>query len=127
MPTKSSMVVLVIDDDVSMSGTMQRKFEKLGFRAEVVLDGGEGLSLMRQRRFDGILLDLQMPIQDGFDVLRERAATLNAETPVFVLSAMEQDKRQLAEELGARKAFDKLSIPSPLAVAEEIRDELVAK
>lgn len=132
MPTAQLKIVLVIDDDVSMNGTMQRKFQKLGFTTEEAHDGKKGLDLMRRKRFDGILLDLQLPIEDetldkdGFDILKEKNDTMNADTPVFVLSAMEQDKRELAEKLGAKVAYDKLTISSPMAIAEEIMADLVA-
>lgn len=132
MPSVQLQIVLVIDDDASMNGTMQRKFQKLGFATEVAFDGKRGLALMRKQRFDGILLDLQLPIEDasvdkdGFDILKERDSTMNADTPIFVFSAMEQDKRDLAQRLGAKIAYDKLSISSPMAVAEEIKEDLSA-
>lgn len=118
--------VLVIDDDQSMSGTMQRKFQKIGFAAQRAGDGEEGLDIMRKERFDCILLDLQMPRKNGFEVLRERGSTLNADTPVFVFTASEPRDRELATQLGARKAIDRLAIESPLAVAKEVAHDLVA-
>jgi len=131
MPKSHPKTVLVIDDDASMNGTMQRKFQKLGFTTYEAFNGRQGLDLMREQRFDGILLDLQLPIEDeaedkdGFDILRERQATVNADTPIFVLSAMERSERELARKLGAKMAFDKLEIRSPMAVAEEIRNDLI--
>ena len=124
--------VLVVDDDEPLNGSMRRKFERLGLATEGVLTGKAALELMRREHFDGILLDLRLPREDlavdknGFDVLRERATTLNAATPVFVLTSADEKDRDLARQLGATKTFDKLSMPSPQSVAEQVTQVLTA-
>lgn len=117
--------VLVIDDDQSLTGSLQRKFQKLGFKTEAAYDGIQALHLMNKEHFDGILLDLKMPNKDGFDVLKEKGTTLNSGTPAFVLTSLDEDKCALARKLGAKETFDKIRM-SPAEVATVVGKELVA-
>jgi DNA-binding response OmpR family regulator len=129
MPTfVAAKQVLVIDDDSLLNESLQRKFRKLGFETTGAFDGKRGLELMRSQRYDGIVLDLRLPLRvtqdrDGFDILSERAATVNADTPMFVLTSMDDDNRDRARELGARWAFNKLA-QSPLDVAAFVAKDL---
>lgn len=124
MPSASqTKKVLVIDDDQSLTGSLQRKFQKLGFQTEAAYDGLEALNLMNKEHFDGILLDLKMPKKDGFDVLKEKETTLNSGTPAFVLTSLDEDKCALARKLGARETFDKVRM-SPTEVAAVVGKEL---
>ncbi|MBM3461819.1 MAG: response regulator, partial [Armatimonadetes bacterium] len=55
-------------------------------------DGAETLEHLARETFDVILLDIMMPVLDGFEVLRRiRAERLNANTPVVVLTSRSQD------------------------------------
>jgi DNA-binding response OmpR family regulator len=114
---------LVIEDDKPTNESLQRKLQRLHVETDGCFDGAAGLEKMRQGRYDGILLDLMMPIKDGFAVLSERGGTLNAETPVYVLTTLGEEKCQLARELGARKTFTKADM-SAAQVIEEIRQDL---
>ncbi|MFA6038712.1 MAG: response regulator [Candidatus Peribacteraceae bacterium] len=116
--------VLVVDDDQTLNGSLQRKFQKLGFNAEGVFDGEQAINRMGKDLFACILLDLKMPIKDGFDVLQEKDKTLNANTPTFVLTSLDEEQCRRARELGARETFDKMHM-SPMQVAEEVERELV--
>lgn len=120
--------VLVIDDDFVLNESLQRKFRKLGFEATGVFDGKKGMDLMRSQHYDGIVLDLKLPVRetqdlDGFDILSARSTTVNADTPTFVLTSMDEDNRDRARRLGARWAFDKLA-QRPLDVAEFVARDL---
>jgi len=100
--------VLVIDDDENLNGSIQRKFKKVGLSSEGAFNGKQGLDLMKRERFDGILLDLKMPVLDGFGVLEGKGNTLNLDTPVYVLTAMNE---KLCERHG-RSARKRLSTKS---------------
>ncbi|RYY11659.1 MAG: response regulator [Alphaproteobacteria bacterium] len=83
-------LVLAIDDDedtLSRYGTMLRK---LGFEFASAVNGRLGLERLEEGRPDLILLDLNMPVMDGFDFLEElRARPRFADIPVVVLSSMD--------------------------------------
>lgn len=108
--------VLVVDDEHSINEALQRRFRKLGCEAEGCFDGEQGLKRMKEKKFDCIMLDLVMPTKDGFAVLTERTATQNADTPVYVLTTLAEEKYQLALSLGAKKVF----VKSEMEISEVI-------
>ena len=58
--------VLVVEDNETNRIVMQEMPHHLGHRATLAVDGGEGVELARARRFDVILMDLSMPLTDGW-------------------------------------------------------------
>lgn len=73
----SSLRVLVVDDDTLNQRLGQRMVEMLGHLAEVAGNGADALVAMRERRFDVVLMDLQMPRMGGL----EAARTFRSEQP----------------------------------------------
>ncbi|HVE71717.1 MAG TPA: response regulator [Thermoanaerobaculia bacterium] len=69
MPT-----VLVVDDDEPIRVLITALCRRLGLAVEWAADGDTGLTMIRRRRYDAILLDLMLPMQNGFEVLRELRA-----------------------------------------------------
>ncbi len=79
------MKVLIIEDDKILSNTVKQCIEKK-FNVEQAFDGEEGVLYAKQNIYDVIILDLMLPIMDGYDVL----ANLRKEkiyTPVLILTA----------------------------------------
>lgn len=92
--------ILVIDDDVNISKIISLYLEKEGFKAMVAHDGAEGLKIHSEEKADLIILDIMMPVMDGWDTLKELRKTSNA--PVIMLSAKgETFDKVLGLELGA--------------------------
>ncbi len=99
--------ILVVDDEPEILALHARLLEELAPKCRILKahDGGEALKLMEERRPDLVLLDLKMPVLDGFDVLkamRERAQT--RDVPVIVLTAQiltSQDMARLQEGVAA--------------------------
>ncbi|MGQ3051559.1 MAG: response regulator transcription factor [Roseateles sp.] len=80
------MKLLVIEDNAAMQTTLQRSFERRGFRIVICDDGAKALSRWRASVPDVVLLDLSMPGLDGLDVLGlARAEGLT--TPVIIITA----------------------------------------
>jgi DNA-binding response OmpR family regulator len=69
--TTASSFVLIVEDDEFISAVYLKKLTKEGFDALCVSNGEEALKVMRERRPDLVLLDLIMPIKDGFQTLEE--------------------------------------------------------
>lgn len=63
--------ILVIDDEDSMCNFMEIMLSKQGFDVDVTTSGGEGIDLVRNRNFDLVIADLNMPEMTGIDVLKE--------------------------------------------------------
>jgi len=93
--------VLIIDDDKQLTSMLDEFLCTTGYVVSVANDGQEGLDRLAQvNRFDVILLDVMMPVKDGFDVLREMRQSCF--TPVIMLTARGDDyDRILGLELGA--------------------------
>jgi len=80
--------ILVIEDDRTVGGFVQRGFEEQRFNVELVDDGRAGLERASQGRYDVIVLDLRLPGMTGVEILRtlrDRGVT----TPVLVLTAQD--------------------------------------
>ena len=92
--------VLVVDDDVEICRLVARCLELGGFRVDAAHNGAEMDTLMTQRVFDLIILDLNLPGEDGLMFLRGLRETLN--TPVVILTSRgEPVDRVVGLELGA--------------------------
>lgn len=116
--------ILIVDDQLTMAELWRMKFTQLGFGVQLVRDGLDAIDVMRQRKFDLILLDLYMPKKDGFAVLAEKVTTLNADTPTYVItSSIRDDDLIHAKALGAKRSFLKYQT-SPKDVVSAVEDEL---
>lgn len=103
--------VLVVEDDKYIGELLCKKLKNRGIEAKMCLDGRQALDLLYKEVFDLVLLDLVMPILDGFAVLEERPKTLNHSTSFIVITALGQDEDiERAKRLGAEEVFQKALI-----------------
>ena len=80
--------VLVIDDEPDVLMLCRVNLERAGHEVFVAEGGAEGMALARSERPDVIVLDLMMPLMDGFDVLEELTLDdATREVPVLILTA----------------------------------------
>lgn len=99
--------LLIIDDNPMICEALKDRLEAMGYTVIVAHDGRTGLALMaleaKQSPIRGVLLDLQMPIMDGIEVLRELRVQ-HPHVPIVMMTA-EQDRviREEALSLGARQ------------------------
>ena len=77
--------VLVVEDDKNIAELLQMYLEKEGYAVTVAHDGGAGLSKFRSIKPDLVLLDVMMPVMDGWAVCR--AIRAEAQTPIIMLTA----------------------------------------
>jgi DNA-binding response OmpR family regulator len=80
------MKILVVEDDPEMSRALLRALEKRGYAVSASFDGLNAFQLIRQKMHDLIILDLNIPGEDGLHLL-QRMRSGNIDTPVLVLSA----------------------------------------
>lgn len=67
---KHKAQILVVEDNVINQKVALRMLEKLGYKAEAAVNGLEAIELLRHKRYDLILMDIQMPKMDGFEAAR---------------------------------------------------------
>ena len=115
--------ILIVDDQLTMAELWRMKFTQMGYNVQLVRDGLDAINLLKEDKFDLILLDLYMPKKDGFTVLAEKAATQNADTPTYVItSSIKDDDLIHAKALGAKRSFLKYQT-SPKEVVSAVEAE----
>ena len=77
--------VLVVEDDHNIAELLQMYLEKEGYAVTIAGDGGAGLTKFRAIKPDLVLLDVMMPVMDGWAVCR--AIRSESQTPVIMLTA----------------------------------------
>ena len=93
------MKLLVIEDDPRIAGAVKRGLEAEGFTVEVAGDGGEGLWRAQEGHYDLIVLDIMLPVRNGFQVCSELRGSGDW-TPILMLTAKDGDLDE-AEALDA--------------------------
>lgn len=83
--------LLVVDDDGMNRDMMARRLQRSGFNVTTAEDGRVALDLLKQRDFDLILLDIVMPIMNGFRTLEFiKADPKTRHLPVIMLTALDE-------------------------------------
>ncbi len=80
------MRILVVDDEKTLLGQLERALEGQRYMVETALDGQEALDKLFETPYDLIILDVMLPKKDGLSVLREIRQT-GMTTPVLMLTA----------------------------------------
>jgi len=113
--------VLIVDDEPFNIDVLQQELEELNYQIITAANGQEALDKIRSQQPDLILLDLMMPVLDGFAVLAEiKADNSLRDIPVIIVSMI--DGRELGLALGAEDYFVK---PVEREVLIRRLDELV--
>lgn len=80
--------ILIIEDDEELAPILSEALSEEGYRVEVARNGEEGLAAARRERPDLILLDLMMPVMDGWRFREEQQKLPElASIPVVLISA----------------------------------------
>lgn len=109
------MHLLVVEDERALCQTIVRSLRRLAYSVDFCYDGEKALELLQTERYDLVLLDLNLPGQDGMTVLRKLRRT-DRETRVLILSA----RNEVADKVEGLDAGanDYLSKPFHLAELE---------
>ena len=102
--------VLVVDDDDGVRGLLSAFLAPMGCKVTEVADGREACRLVEDGRYDAVLLDLNMPGMNGFDVLaRIREFAPVEDLPVLMITG--QDDAETHDEALRLRANDFLAKP----------------
>ena len=101
--------VMVVDDSVTVRKVTSRLLERQGMDVMLAKDGVEAVAMLQERRPDIMLLDIEMPRMDGFEVARQiRHDDRLANLPIVMISSRTGSKHQeRAEELGVNRFLGK--------------------
>ena len=97
MPKK----ILIIEDDPGILLSLKDEFESEGYTVSTAEDGEKGLEIAKQQRPDLIILDIMLPVLDGYEVCK-RLRMEGDTTPIIMLTVKDKEiDRVLGLELGA--------------------------
>lgn len=107
---KKPKKILIVEDERPIAQALELKLTRSGLETKTVYDGEEAVKILKEEKFDLILLDLILPKRDGFVVLNDMKE-LNISTPVIVLTNLSQEEDfKRAKNLGAKDYFVKSDI-----------------
>lgn len=125
--SKKKYKILVAEDDNFLAKVVKDELEGEEFEVILAKDGGEALSMLKSEKPDLMLLDLIMPIKNGFRVLEELKLDKSKKIPIIVLSNLGQDidiKKALSS--GAVDYLIKSDFTME-AIVNKVREHLVKK
>ncbi len=107
---KSKMKILFVEDSRTVVKRLQSSLDNAGFDVEFADNGKEALIKARQKQFDFIVTDEQMPVMSGQELCRElRSDERYADVPIIFLTGARSklDENELKHDLGVSAIFDK--------------------
>ncbi|MEN8719956.1 MAG: Hpt domain-containing protein, partial [Oceanococcaceae bacterium] len=95
-------LVMVIDDSITMRRVAERMLTRSGFRVALARDGADGVAQLQTVRPDAVLLDIEMPRMDGFEVASfiRHDARLESLPIIMITSRSGEKHRERASKLG---------------------------
>ncbi len=110
MITSAKKSILIAEDEKSLSKAMKLRLHKNGYDVTIAENGKEANKYLDKKHYDLILLDIIMPIEDGFSVLGHVQQNL-IDTPVIVMTNLTQEEdKQRCKRLGAKLFIVKANI-----------------
>jgi len=112
--------ILLAEDNITNQQVALGILKKFGLRADAVANGAEALKALEAIPYDLVLMDVQMPVMDGWEATRrirdERSAVLDRELPIIAMTAhaMQGDQERCLEA-GMNDYVSKPVVPQTLA------------
>ena len=104
--------VLIVEDDNNIAELLQMYLEKEGYAVTIAPDGGQGVSKFRAIKPDLVLLDLMLPVLDGWAVCK--AIRAESQAPIIMLTA----KGETSDKVTGLKSGADDYITKPFAMRE---------
>ena len=120
--------ILVVEDDASLRGLIEKKLRKKGFRVEGTESGSEAYRLISERNYEVVLLDIRLSDMNGLDLLRKASPETNAKFIVItgygdVSTAVEAMKAGASDFIQKPFSFDILEVSIEKAIKEKRLEE----
>ena len=102
--------ILLLEDDLNLSETVSEYLEDSGFEVSSVYDGDEAIELIYEHNYDLLLLDVNVPNKNGFEVLKEVRKNNKKTAAIFITSLNSMDSLEEGFNSGCddyiRKPFE---------------------
>ena len=86
--------ILVVEDEQRLAEVLQKQLLESGFQADVASDGYVGKRMIEQTAYDLVILDINLPLMNGYELCREIRKT-NFNTPIIMLTALGTPENKL--------------------------------
>lgn len=106
---ESAARILLADDDMELTRVLRKGLEREGYEVIVAYDGREALSVIREKRPDLVVLDVMMPVMNGWEVCKEVRADADLKnTSIIMLTGIGPNLNEMTSPLyGADDYLDK--------------------
>ncbi|KAF6577190.1 response regulator [Paenibacillus sp. EKM212P] len=128
--TSQDKVLLIIEDDINFANILYDMARSRGFKALIALQGDDGLNMAQSYLPDAIILDIQLPVMDGWSILGElKGNSSTRHIPVHVISVIDDVKQGLM--MGAiaylKKPSSKESLDKAFSHIKSYTDQTVKR
>ena len=124
---KGQKLMLIIEDDVNFATIIRDYARHKGYQVIIALEGDEGLYYARRFKPNAIILDIQLPVMDGWAILKHiRADEQLKNTPVHIISAFDDNRFKQADVMAyLKKPIDTVTLERAFSMlGEHIRKGL---
>ncbi len=98
--------ILIVEDEVRLAAFVEKGLRKNGFTTKIAIDGEQAILIAKNSDFDLLILDLGLPIIDGWTVLRELRSQ-GEKRPIIILTANDESDKAAALAAGANDYITK--------------------
>ena len=93
--------ILIVEDEQRLAEILKKQLNESGFNVEIAVDGYLGKQMVERKRYNLILLDINLPLINGYDLCKEIRKT-NNNIPIIMLTALgTQDNKVAGFDAGA--------------------------
>lgn len=78
--------ILIVEDEIRLAEVMKKQLEEYGFRTDIANDGYTGKQKLESKKFDLVILDINLPLINGYDLCRDIRKT-DRRIPIIMLTA----------------------------------------
>ncbi len=100
--SRAAPLIMVVDDSLTVRNVTSRLLARHGYRVATARDGLDALQQMQDKTPDALLVDIEMPRMDGFDLTKNlKASQRTSRLPIIMItSRLAQKHREYADKLG---------------------------
>jgi two-component system copper resistance phosphate regulon response regulator CusR len=86
--------ILIVEDEQRLADILKKQLEESGFKTEIAYDGYTGKQLVEKNKYNLVILDINLPIINGYDLCKEIRKT-NSNIPIIMLTAFGTPENKL--------------------------------
>jgi two-component system, OmpR family, copper resistance phosphate regulon response regulator CusR len=86
--------ILIVEDEQRLAEILQKQLQETGFKADIATDGYVGKRMMENNEYDLVILDINLPLMNGYELCKEIRKT-NSIIPIIMLTALGTPENKL--------------------------------